>query len=43
MSRILLTTTSFQDVPGERHRLLENAGLEIVRDRGPLTAFAGKG
>jgi D-3-phosphoglycerate dehydrogenase len=36
MRRILLTTTSFQDTPGEHHRLLEEAGLEIVRDRGPL-------
>ena len=36
MRRILLTTTSFQDTPGEHHQLLENAGFEIVRDRGPL-------
>ncbi len=34
--RILLTTTSFQDTPGEHHRLLEEAGYEIVRARGPL-------
>jgi D-3-phosphoglycerate dehydrogenase len=34
--RILLTTTSFQDTPGEHHDLLAQAGLEIVRDRGPL-------
>jgi phosphoglycerate dehydrogenase-like enzyme len=32
--RILLTTTSFQDTPGDHHRLLE--GFEIVRERGPL-------
>jgi D-3-phosphoglycerate dehydrogenase len=36
MRRILLTTTSFQDTPGEHHQLLDDAGLEIVRDRGPL-------
>ena len=34
--RILLTTTSFQDTPGEHHQLLEREGFEIVRDRGPL-------
>jgi phosphoglycerate dehydrogenase-like enzyme len=32
--KILLTTTSFQDTPGEHHKLLE--GFEIVRERGPL-------
>jgi len=37
MRRILLTTTSFQDTPGEHHQLLEKAGFEIVRDRGPLS------
>jgi D-3-phosphoglycerate dehydrogenase / 2-oxoglutarate reductase len=36
MHRILLTTTSFQDTPGDHHRLLESAGFEIVRERGPL-------
>ena len=36
MLRVLLTTTSFQDTPGEHHRLLYGAGLEIVRERGPL-------
>lgn len=36
MDRVLLTTTSFQDTPGEHHRLLEAAGFEIVRERGPL-------
>ena len=34
--RILLTTTSFQDTPGEHHQLLEKEGYEIVRERGPL-------
>ncbi|MFW6354610.1 MAG: phosphoglycerate dehydrogenase [Verrucomicrobiota bacterium] len=34
--RILLTTTSFQDTPGAHHALLEKAGYEIVRERGPL-------
>ena len=37
MIRILLTTTSFQDCPGEHHTLLENIGAEIVRERGPLS------
>ncbi len=32
--KILLTTTSFQDTPGEHHQLLEK--FEIVRERGPL-------
>lgn len=36
MDRILLTTTSFQDTPGDHHALLESAGFEIVRERGPL-------
>jgi D-3-phosphoglycerate dehydrogenase / 2-oxoglutarate reductase len=36
MERILLTTTSFQDTPGEHHQMLEKAGFEIVRERGPL-------
>src|ERR1051326_3644063 len=34
--RILLTTTSFQDTPGEHHDLLAREGFEIVRERGPL-------
>jgi phosphoglycerate dehydrogenase-like enzyme len=34
---ILLTTTSFQDTPGPHHALLENAGFEVVRARGPLS------
>ena len=35
MTRVLLTTTSFQDTPGRHHDLLTAAGLEIVRERGP--------
>lgn len=35
-TRVLLTTTSFQDTPGRHHDLLAAAGLEIVRERGPL-------
>ena len=34
--RILLTTTSFQDTPGEHHDLLAREGYELVYDRGPL-------
>jgi D-3-phosphoglycerate dehydrogenase len=36
MNRILLTTTSFQDTPGEHHQMLEKEGFDIVRERGPL-------
>ena len=36
MTKILLTTTSFQDTPGAHHEILEEAGFEIVRERGPL-------
>lgn len=36
MTRVLLTTTSFQDTPGSHHDLLAAAGYEIVRERGPL-------
>ncbi len=36
MIRVLLTTTSFQDTPGEHHALLAGAGFEVVRERGPL-------
>ena len=36
MTRVLLTTTSFQDTPGVHHDLLAKAGFEIVRERGPL-------
>ena len=37
MTRILLTTTSYQDTPGAHHALLEGSGFEVVRARGPLT------
>jgi len=36
MTRVLLTTTSYQDTPGPHHELLEGQGWEIVRERGPL-------
>ena len=36
MTKILLTTTSFQDTPGPHHDLLAQKGYEIVRERGPL-------
>lgn len=35
-TRILLSTTSYQDTPGPHHGLLESQGFEIVRERGPL-------
>lgn len=35
--RILLTTTSYQDISGPHHELLESTGVEIVRQRGPLS------
>jgi D-3-phosphoglycerate dehydrogenase len=37
MSRVLLTTTSFQDTPGIHHEMLAASGFEIVRERGPLS------
>jgi D-3-phosphoglycerate dehydrogenase len=37
MTRVLLTTTSFQDTPGAHHQLLAQSGFEIVKERGPLT------
>ncbi|WP_309399686.1 phosphoglycerate dehydrogenase [Cerasicoccus maritimus] len=37
MTRILLTTTSYQDTPGPHHDLLASTGAEIVRERGPLS------
>jgi len=37
MTRVLLTTTSFQDTPGVHHDLLARAGFDIVRERGPLS------
>jgi len=36
-TRILLTTTSFQDTPGKHHDVLARSGFEIVRARGPLS------
>jgi len=36
--KVLLTTTSYQDTPGEHHALLEKSGFEVVRARGPLPA-----
>ena len=35
-TRILLTTTSFQDTPGEHHKMLADTGWEVVTARGPL-------
>jgi phosphoglycerate dehydrogenase-like enzyme len=37
MTRVLLTTTSFQDTPGKHHDLLAQSGFEIVTERGPLS------
>lgn len=34
--RILLTTTSYQDTPGDHHELLAAQGYEVHRERGPL-------
>jgi len=34
--RILLTTTSYQDTPGQHHDTLDASGFEVVRARGPL-------
>lgn len=36
MKKILLTSTSFQDTPGEHQLQLESTGYEITRLRGPL-------
>lgn len=36
-TRVLLTTTSYQDTPGSHQDLLESQGWEIVRERGPLS------
>src|SRR5262249_26612792 len=36
MTKILLTTTSFQDTPGEHHKLLKDTGWEVITARGPL-------
>ena len=35
-TKILLTTTSYQDTPGKHHEMLEASGFEVVRARGPL-------
>ena len=35
--KILLTTTSYQDCPGDHHALLKSTGAEVVRERGPLS------
>ncbi len=37
MTRILLSTTSYQDTPGPHHQLLESSGVEVHRERGPLS------
>ena len=37
MTRILVTTTSFQDTPGEHHELLKAEGYEVLGERGPLS------
>ena len=37
MTRILVTTTSFQDTPGDHHLALADTGWEIVTARGPLS------
>ena len=37
MTRVLVSTTSFQDSPGEHHDLLAAEGYELVRERGPLS------
>jgi D-3-phosphoglycerate dehydrogenase len=34
--RVLLTTTSYQDTPGEHHELLGAQGYDIQRERGPV-------
>ena len=36
MTRVLLTSTSFQDTPGVHHDMLARLGVEVVRERGPL-------
>ena len=35
-TRILLSTTSYQDTPGSHHDLLDSQGWDVVRVRGPL-------
>jgi D-3-phosphoglycerate dehydrogenase len=36
MTRVLLTTTSYQDTPGAHHELLASQNFDIHRERGPL-------
>ena len=36
-TRILLTTTSFQDTPGAHHEYLKKSGFEVTTARGPLS------
>ncbi|MFM8735468.1 MAG: phosphoglycerate dehydrogenase [Pirellulales bacterium] len=36
-TRILLTTTSFQDTPGPHHDAIAATGWEVIRARGPLS------
>lgn len=40
MVKVLLTTTSYQDIPGPHHQLLESSGVEVLRARGPLSESA---
>jgi D-3-phosphoglycerate dehydrogenase len=40
MTRVLLTTTSFQDTPGEHQEILTQSELEFVKVRGPLSEEA---
>ncbi|MFT5412401.1 MAG: D-3-phosphoglycerate dehydrogenase, partial [Verrucomicrobiales bacterium] len=35
--KILLSTCTYQDTPGEHHDLLNGTGWEVVCERGPLT------
>ena len=37
MLNVLITTTSFQDTPGAHHSLLEHSGINLLRERGPLS------
>jgi hypothetical protein len=39
-TRILITTTSFQDTPGRHHDLLVGDAYDIERARGPLPESA---
>ena len=34
--KILLSTTSYQDTPGQHHEMLAASGFDVVRARGPL-------